>query len=399
MEIIGVFFLFAQSYFAFFKPKLFLFFYLMFISSFLGLIPKVILIGGVDIGLFHHSALMILISMIYFKRILSLKSYVKLLSFLVFLFYLYGIIKPVWIGESSFFQSLIASKEFSTLFLVPYLFIFQNSFSINYIFKVLSFFGYYFLFILLLYVLLDFTPSQYTKDGGQLEFYYPSILSLFLFMKSAQAKNILEIVFVLFILTIWVVGMYYEGHLAIMLTTFVGCIIVLFKLPIINFVNKKSWILFGIGLLILLSFNSFFIELSKLFFESSSILSRNLVNVGRIELISERPLLGYGFMHDSALQIDSINIYAKNLFVIDSGYIDLLGKFGFIGALSYLILLTTPFLKKEKNIMKISLKLFFLQLLLVNITWSVFSFSIGTIAISIALFLFHSYQNIQQSRL
>lgn len=399
MEAIGVFFLLAQSYFAFFKPKLFLFFYLIFISSFLGFISKEVLVSDTDIGLFYQSALMMLISMINFKRILSLKSYAKLLSFLVFLFYLYGIIKPVWIGMSSFLQSLIASKEFSTLFLIPYLFIFRNSFSINYIIKILSFFGYYFLFILILFVLLDFIPVQYVKDGGQLEFYYPTILSLFLFIKSAYAKNTVEKVLVLFMLTIWVVGMYYEGHLAIMLTTVVGCIMVLFKLPFINFVNKKSWFILGIGLLGLLYFNSYFIELITIFSESSSIVSRNVVNAGRIELIFERPLFGYGFMHDSALQLDSNNKYAMNLFVIDSGYIDLLGKFGLIGTLSYLILLTIPFLKKEKNVMKISLKLFFLQLLFVNITWSVFSFSIGTIAISIALYLFYSYQNILRSRL
>ena len=400
MIIFGIFFLVLQTYFVFFQPKYFLFAYLLFISSFLGFISKEVLVSGMEIGLFYQSVLMMLVFITHFRRLRSLTKYLKLLILLIVFIYVYGIVKPVSLGMSSLTQSIIASKEFSTLFLIPYLFIFRNSFSINYIIKVLSFFGYYFLFILTLFVLLDLIPVQYVKGDRMLEFYYPTILSLFLFMKSAYAKNISEIVLVLFMLTIWVVGMYFEGHLALMLTTAFGCITVLFKLPLINFVNKKSWFILAIVSLLLLSiFSSYLSELSSVFYESSSIVSRNLVNVTRIELISERPLFGYGFMHDSALELDSNNSYGKNLFVIDSGYIDLLGKFGYVGMFIYLIFLTIPFLKRKRNIVMVSLKLFFLQLLLVNITWSVFSFSIGTIAISIALYLFYSYQNILRSRL
>ena len=395
MIIFGIFFLVLQTYFVFFQPKYFLFAYLLFISSFLGFISKEVLVSDMEIGLFYQSVLMMLVFITHFRRLRSLTKYLKLLILLIVFIYVYGIVKPVSLGMSSLTQSIIASKEFSTLFLIPYLFIFRNSFSINYIIKILSFFGYYFLFILILFVLLDFIPAQYVKDGGHLEFYYPTILSLFLFMKSAYAKNISEKVLVLFMLTIWVVGMYFEGHLALMLTTAFGCITVLFKLPLINFVNKKSWFILAIVSLLLLSiFSSYLSELSSIFYENSSIASRSIVNLGRIELIYERPLFGYGFMHDSALQLDSINKYAINLFSIDSGYIDLLGKFGLIGTLGYLILLTIPFLKKEKNMLKMSLKLFFLQFFLVNITWSVFSFSIGTIAISMALFCYYSYQDL-----
>ena len=395
MIIFGIFFLVLQTYFVFFQPKYFLFAYLLFISSFLGFISKEVLVSGMEIGLFYQSVLMMLVFITHFRRLRSLTKYLKLLILLIVFIYVYGIVKPVSLGMSSLTQSIIASKEFSTLFLIPYLFIFRNSFSINYIIKVLSFFGYYFLFILTLFVLLDVIPVQYVKGDRMLEFYYPTILSLFLFMKSAYAKNISEKVLVLFMLTIWVVGMYFEGHLALMLTTAFGCITVLFKLPLINFVNKKSWFILAIVSLLLLSiFSSYLSELSSIFYENSSIASRSIVNLGRIELIYERPLLGYGFMHDSALKMDSNNIYAANLFSIDSGYIDLLGKFGLIGTLGYLISLTIPFLKKEKNMLKMSLKLFFLQFFLVNITWSVFSFSIGTIAISMALFCYYSYQDL-----
>jgi len=394
MIIFGVFFLVLQTYFVFFQPKYFLFAYLLFISSFLGFISNQVLVSGMEIGLFYQSVLMMLVFIRYFRRILDLTKHFKILLFLIVFIYVYGIVKPVSSGMSSLTQSIIASKEFSTLFLIPYLFIFRNFFSINYIIKVLSFFGYYFLFILILFLLLDFIPVQYVKGVGAIEFYYPTILSLFLFIKSGHAKNILEIVLVLFLLTIWSVGMYFEGHLALMLTTTFGCISVIFKLPVINFVNKKSWFILAIVSILLLStFSSYLTELSKFFNESSSIASRNIVNEARMELIFERPLFGYGFMHDSALELDSNNSYGKNLFVIDSGYIDLLGKFGYVGMFIYLFFLTIPFLKRERNIVMISLKLFFFQLFFVNITWSVFSFSMGIISISIALFFFYNYKN------
>jgi hypothetical protein len=126
-------------------------------------------------------------------------------------------------------------------------------------------------------------------------------------------------------------------------------------------------------------------------YQTSSFKARAIYNVERFELIFQKPLQGYGFLHKSAFDLGD-HVYTESLSFIDSGYVDLLGKFGFIGMILYLLIVTIPFFKVKSDILVASIKIFFLQYFLINITWSVFSFIIGTISLSIAIFLI-SYLN------
>jgi hypothetical protein len=386
MAAIGVFFLVLQTYVAFFKPRYFLVLYLLFSTSFLGFIPKLLMIGGNDVALFYQNFLMIACVIFHFKRISTLPKLIKTILYVIILIYLFGLFNSIILKLASPFQSLKGSKEFTSLFLTHYLFLHKNLFSVKFIEKIISFFGYYFLMILAVYILFDYLPNFYIKEDG-IEYYYPTILSLFLFIRAARVRIFFNKLVYVVMLLIWSIGMYYEGHIAILLTTLVGCLSVLFRSFFINFVNKKQWFFAGLLFLALLTyilpFEKYFIEYNSL----SSMKSRAITNVGRIDLIAQKPLLGYGFVDKTALQIESVNKYANNLYTIDNGYLDLLGKLGIIGTLTYLIALSFYFLKKENNIYTLSLKIFYLQLFFVNITWSVFSFTIGTLAISLSLYL------------
>jgi O-antigen ligase len=128
--------------------------------------------------------------------------------------------------------------------------------------------------------------------------------------------------------------------------------------------------------------------------------SRYIYNEFRWDAIKERPMFGYGFIHKDASVTKSVRLIDDNRFaekfgVIDSGYIDLLIKYGYIGMTLYLILWAKNFipiiLKPSKyRLLQIGMSLYLLQYFLVNYTWSVFSFAHGLVPAFIALYLIKS---------
>ena len=337
--IIGILFLGLQTILAFLKPKYFIFTYLLFYTSFLGFLPKNIIIGGYEIGFFYQSVLMLGNYFFYFKRTKEYPTHIKILLISIVIFFFYGVFYPALNGLSPIVQSLISAKEFSCLFLINYLFVNRKKISYDYLIKILSFFGYYFLVVLFLFVVFHYIPPQYIKglDLGRIQYYSPVLLSLFLFIKMTQANNMSKKLFALILLAVWTISMYIEGHSAITITTSLGCLIVLYRLPIIIFFKNYKRILLvlsAIGLLlILLPTKKYITEFNQI----PAIKSRLSVNKGRNTYIASRPFFGYGFLYKGDFKL------AKNkqhtLSEIDSGYIDLLGKFGFIGTIIFLIIL------------------------------------------------------------
>lgn len=391
--IFGLLFLAIQTLLSIIKPKYFLFTYLLYTSSYLGLLPKVISIENSDIGLYYQSLLMIGTYFFYIRRVSLFPFSLKLLLNIILLFYLYGVLYPVLNGSSTLLQSVIASKEFSSLFLIHYLVIHEKSITTNFILKIISFFSYYFLTVLLIFALFNVVlPPQYEKGTDYIQIFYPSIISLFLFVKASQANTIRKKIIATILVAIWAFCMYFEGHTAILITTLLGCLVIIYRLPFLKLTkNYKSLFISGIALsliLLVLPTNKYLNELS----ETSAFKSRRTYNSARFELIKEKPLQGYGFLLKSATDLDRRSVYTESLSFIDSGYVDLLGKFGYIGTLIFLISLAIYFLKPLQGIYPMSLKVFFLQYFLVNITWAVFTFSLGTISLAIAIFLFYKKQ-------
>jgi len=389
--IIGLFFLGIQTILAFLKPKYFIFTYLLFYTSFLGFLPKNIVFSGYEIGFFYQNVLMLSIYLFYFKRTKEYPTHIKVLLFSVLLFFFYGVFYTTLNGLSSIMHSIISSREFSSLFLINYLFVNRKKISYDYLIKILSFFGYYFLVVLFLFVAFHYIPLQYIKGAGRIEYYSPALLSLFLFVKMAQANSMSKKLFALILLTVWTIGMFKEGHSAIAITTSLGCLIVLFRIPIIIFLKNYKRILLVLSvigfLLIILPTKKYIVEFNQI----PAIKARTAVNKGRMAYIADRPLLGYGFLYKEDFALAEGNQYT--LSEIDAGYIDLLSKFGFIGMTIFLIVLIPPFFSSQSNhIMEKSLKIFFLQFFAVNLTWSVFSFSMGTIALSLAIYLIYLYK-------
>ena len=87
----------------------------------------------------------------------------------------------------------------------------------------------------------------------------------------------------------------------------------------------------------------------------------------------------------------------QSLSVIDSGYVDLLTKYGVIITLLYLFLFSkiiiVPFHKKNrvknKNDRMINMATYLSQYYIVNLTWSVFTFAHGIVPMSLAIFILY----------
>ncbi len=391
MLLIGILFLMLQTFLSFFRPKWFVFTYVLFVSSFLGFFPKVILLGGKDIGLFYQTLLMLSHYFIFYKRTYTLpKSFRNFLNISI-LIYLYGVFSPVINGTSSLSLSVIASKHFSSIFLIHYLFIHSTSITYKHLNKILNFFGYYFILFLLTYIIIKISPPYYIKDDENIQYFYPTILSLFLFIKSYQSHSISQKIFTLILLIIWAKGMQYDGHFAITITTLLSCSIILFRIPVIYFLQNHIKLLIGsfmfISLLLVFPSEQYLSTFKK----DKAILSREKINQERYKLIEQKPLIGYGFLHRNAFELEEVNSrYSKELSFIDSGYVDLLGKFGGIGTFIYLFFFFRVFFYRSTRSLKSrAFKLFFLQLIIVNITWSVFSFNLGLTALSFAVILIY----------
>ncbi|MCM8568752.1 hypothetical protein NE848_05145 [Gramella jeungdoensis] len=390
--LLGIIFLLIQTFFAITKPKYFVFLYFLFLTSFFGFLSKEILIAGNEIGFFYQHMLM-LISWLKIKNRNTYPSHVKFFLNVTSLLYLFGIIYPVIGGSSSIIQSIIASKEFSGIFLAHYLFSYQFKFSLEFLKKLLNFVGYGLSIILALVILWNFIPPEYVKAGSYIEYDYPTILSLFLFVKVNNSFTFKQKLLSALLIIVWVLGMMREGHSAIMLTTLLGLTVLLFNIPLVRLAGKFKWIILSIiCALFTLLFFSVDSQLNEIL-ETPSFKARSVYNIERLELIKEQPVQGYGFLHKSALDLEGDNPYMESLAFIDSGYIDLLGKFGFLGMLIYFTAILLPIYKGYNDYKVIGLKLFILQYFIVSITWSVFTFSIGIIAIALAIFLDYQYKN------
>lgn len=389
MVIIGFLYLTTQTYLALSKPKLFVLSYLLYLTSFFGFIPNSIRIGGDEIGLFYQSVLMMFSYLIFYKNSLEYPKCIRFLLFSILALYICGLLYPFVAGYTSFFHAVIASKDFSTVFFMHYLFVHKRSLSVSWIRKCIYILGGGFMIVFLLLIFTGFIPPEYVKKAGVIQYDYPTLFSLAIFVYLGSVKRIESRVLGSLFVIVWLLGMQYEDHLAIMVTTALGALFIIFRLPILYFITKFQRLLFVSILLVGSMFLSPLSKYLEILYSTPSFVSRSIYNADRIRMISEKPFLGYGFLHKSALNVEDSHVYNESLSFIDSGYLDLLGKFGILGTIFFLIVLTIPFFQANDDILLLSLKVYFLQFFLLNITWSVFSFTMGLIPLGLALYLFH----------
>ena len=138
--------------------------------------------------------------------------------------------------------------------------------------------------------------------------------------------------------------------------------------------------------------------------EDLALSTRDLYNEFRWDAINDQKTFGYGFIHQSSSLMNQFKLSGTSAFmerftVIDSGYVDLLIKFGYLGTAVMLVTLNIYYLfgffKKYKNQITLAMSLYLIQYAPVNYTWSVYTFSHGIIPGAIALYVIIMYQDLK----
>ena len=371
-----------------FSPKRFLLLYVLFITSFLGFIDNTVLVFGFDIGQFIINISMLLFYL--FKRPVLIDKYFKYLD-LIIIIYIFGISRSVLIDFSSFQDSVIGSKSFSSIFLLHYLLSNKEYINNEYLLKIIFGLTLYFLLIFIFAIFFDLVPPEYYKEGFLIEIDYLTIFALGVIIISAKDFNFPLNLYKYFLIIIFPYLLIKEGHISILFTIAIASLLLLFfkeKLFLIKFSKIKLFFLIILLIPIAYIFDSFIIDyLYSYIVNLDSISSRILTNKIRVEYILEKPFLGYGFSSFSSIQFDTVNQFSNYLSTIDNGYHDLLIKFGLIVSSLYLFCLyklTIPDVVSKQNF---PLVVFIILLLVINLTWSVFTYEVGIISLSFALFL------------
>ncbi len=131
-------------------------------------------------------------------------------------------------------------------------------------------------------------------------------------------------------------------------------------------------------------------------YREGSIGARITYNQFRLAAWGTRPLLGFGLLDEQAslgetLTSESTNRFTATVGTVDAGYVDLLVRFGILGTTVYLLWFgRSIFVARkvgERGATRDALTLFLLSMLVVNLVWSVLTYSHGLIAIVLAMHL------------
>ncbi|KEI70754.1 O-antigen ligase family protein [Endozoicomonas elysicola] len=390
--------------------------YLLFSTKVLGFYDLGdLIIGGLDIGYFTlHMILMV--SIILTGAYRRLPSKLTGLYLVAILLLFYGLIYPVALGYQSFTYSIIGSKDYLSIILLFYMAANVDTIDRDLVFKFLCGVAIYFSFVYVVFALFTIAPTKYLViyESGTIaaRTYFPTYISLAIFY--LLSKGNLKQTKITIAFTIMIIGLIFSNYTSITLTTLAFAY---FSLLFKSGKYSKGAHLF-ITLLLLITLICL-VELlhpnfsSQLWTKISEVLrqedlsqrTRTIYNEFRWEAINKNPLWGYGFLHPSSYVMDSFvgrvqgSYLMNSLAVIDSGYVDLLTKFGFFGTGIYLICIVyyVGLLVKQKDTRVMGF--FLVQFFLVNYTWSVLSYRHGIIPMSIvlALFLFtHSGKKIKR---
>jgi hypothetical protein len=418
------------------RPTWLVLFYLLASSKFLGFFDMgVFLYNGADVGFFSVNMLVLVLSLVSIKS-RRIPRAIFPLSFVLAMLVAWGVSGPYIYGYQSIFLSIIGAKQFLYLSFLLYLMINRTRIDISEVLKYTKYLGVYLSACYIFDSVFGVSPQYYQilnlnsywyqgymhayeSVGSGIRVFFPTYISIALFIFCADwLDHRLSSVHFLSVGIFLLIGLLLSGYFALSMTTVTAVVAVFFIYGKKQGVNLKSIVLRA-SMILLASFlllsisetmrNTTIDKLNSVILgTNSALVTRDRYNEFRWKAIDERPILGYGFLHKSAPVMSEIgergsNRFMESLGVIDSGYVDLLTRFGYVGTIFYLLAFSFLLLKIFLNISEVgalgfSMGVFLAQYYLVNVTWSVFSFSHGLIPMSLAIiFVFSSKQKVHDN--
>ncbi len=378
-------------------PSYFILYYILASTKFLGFIdPSSFIVSGIEIGYFGLNLLTI-VSLFFKRRWYVIPKEMQWFVYFIIAMLLYGIVKPFLDNNSSIYLAFMASKETWFYFLFVYMVVYRDRIDNTRLLSFIKFLGIYLSSIYLMGLFIpQFAPPLYYNESFVRTF-FPTYISLALFIyviriKFSDIRNLKDRLIIIYLF----LGLFLAAHLSLTIMTLSGFI--LYKYIYDNKLTLKKLIITRFSLIAFLGLSTALLFIKGLYEklvnniegiitgENNSLNAREIYNEFRWEAINRQKELGYGFIHQSSDFMKEFKTFGSNRFmerftVIDSGYVDMLIKFGYVGTTIILIVLiryyALGFFKAYKNPLSLAMSIYLMQYLFVNYTWSVFTFAHG----------------------
>lgn len=386
--LINALFLLISIWYSFKNPTAFVCLQLLYYTQFLGFVSTEFLVGGADYGSFlvNTSILFpLLIKGPYDKQTDKVTFYS--ICFILF-FILYGLFKPVLDGSQNLIMGVKAARSFCSYLLFFYLLLFRKHIDFEKVFNCVLIISLIFAILYLVnFVGLRIVPPYY-KKGIFIQCKYDSYLTfsiavlLYERMTTKNTRNFLFIIILLFS------GICIGGYFSLTATS---ALILLFAPLYKRAYSIKEVIVFGLVLCLYLVVCYMAIEQSDWYIhlqqsQSNSLMSRERYNNFRWNLIQQQLYWGWGFLYKTTGIVKTMASegYMETFSFIDSGYVDLFGRFGILGTILFLSYPVFLIIKSLHYRILYPFAFFIFQFLCVNYTWSVFSFPMGITVLALA---------------
>jgi len=324
------------------------------------------------------------------KSFIFKKKYIGI-SFFLFFFYCYGLLKPVWDDNSTFYYSLKESRHFIAWLLLPLWLYFLSprkpgtGIDLSWIWIFVGFACYLSVVNFVFYLFGIKPPGYAASDSGLLHLAAPTLLIVGLFLVWVKAivrgrgLNFTDILFS----TIIILAISIEGHRAL----FLGLLIAILIFIYLKFNNRFS---FGLKLsVLLLVFIGFLIVwpyAQSLLIADAAFQSRFAINAMRFDYFLTQMSWGYGFIDENSelglqMSLTSASRFQDTFGTVDFGYLDIALKFGLVGGtlfLFYFLWFASKALLSRESLSQLAGSFIF-GLFFMNLTWSMFTYPHGII--------------------
>lgn len=388
--LVNIIYAFVLTRWSFTHPTRYVIGYLVYVSSYLGWFSGDILIGGVEYGEFLFN-LLALLPVLYRWKELDVR--IRYMIVFLFLFYIYGLVKPVVDGHQGWIQSVKSSKSMTGYFFLFYVMSFYRQMEWEKIFRFVTVIAVYDALLYLINIIgIEICPPVYVKQKFVQCFYDSFMLLAFCYRLTRDDAFTMRS---LWILGVLLAGIYIGGYFSLL-------VVALFILSVIylgrSVRHPLVWMLILVWIGLILSWGCIYEEtLWQIWKEHQSALdSRTYYNEFRWQLIAKEFWGGYGYLsRDTRLvtlnAVADSSPYMTDLSFVDAGYVDLMGRFGLIGTILFLLFPMYLLRITAWNRQTFPFILMVLSFYAVNMTWSVFSYPQGIIVL--ALVYAYLYQN------
>lgn len=372
---------------SFCRPTLFVCFYILFYTSYFGFVPNNILISGTDYGTFAFD-MAVIIPLMLRTNVQKTIDRATIGAFLFCaIFILYGILKPYFDGSQDILMGIKASKSFLSYIILIYLMAYRRSIDFNSVFSFIVCVAFYFSFLYVVnYIGIRLIPPCYAKNDF-LQCHYDSFIAFAIILLCLKKNNNGRVRCFYLKVFILMLGILIGGYFSLLITSLFLLVVFHMRLYCKSISNFIVCILFFFMLFFVISQVIVDTEVYKqtVYEQTNALSSRERYNEFRWKIIHDNFFVGSGFLYKSSALVKSLSTdgYSETFSFIDAGYVDLLGRFGIIGVIAFLLYPLSFLWYSFKDKWLFPLSLFIIQAFCVNYTWAVFSFPHGIILLSL----------------